>query len=264
MSEATAMSAIAVDGSTGSTDPGTAPGKRGGMTAAVALVPTGEPEGGIAALVVRIQQSHGEERKRLQTAALRHVQPTLKRVASRFSRKARGSLEVEDLLQIASMDALKVFDRYNHELRGSTTVEGHVAYSASRACEDQIAMHSADVHVSDDARRGRTKHGCKEELRVESRDAAPAGGYEEPLRAPSPEDELFVKQVVHLVRTLPSKQREYISRYFGLDGYGTHTRESAFRDLAQRLGVSSSSVWREIQKGLLQLRSMIDKGDRCP
>jgi hypothetical protein len=260
------------DGSTSITDGSTVPERgaqagKGNMSSALAVVRVEHRAEGIAAVVIEMQQSTGARRRSLQGEALKLAIPLLKRVVARFPVKVRGSLDPDDLLQIASIDALKVFDRYDHEARGRTTIEKHIAYSASRACEDQIAMQSADVNVSDDARRGRTKDRSPESIQVESRDAtvtnadgvtAARTGLVEGESPKTPEELLLLKEVVRLLPRLERTKREYLGRYFGLEGYGAHQSEHALRQLAQDFGVSYTTMWRKIQQALAELRVMME------
>lgn len=71
------------------------------------------------------------------------VLPTLRKVAMRFSESARGSLSVEDLIQVGVIEALKLIPRYRFG-----AFEQVVRFRAMRACVDQIRLHSQDVHES--------------------------------------------------------------------------------------------------------------------
>jgi hypothetical protein len=231
---------------------------------ALAVVTREEPRAeGVAAVVIEIQQTEGRERKKLEERALKMLQPMLQRVVARFPPRKRGSLEPDDLLQICFIAVLKLFKRYDHAARESTTFEQHAYRDALRACMEKVRLQAFDVNISDDACRGRTKDRTPNPIQVESTDglatpvdgasAARVGLSKEPIK--TPEELLQLKQVRLLIRRLQGARREYIARYFGLEGY---TAQESLAALSLDLGVSKSKLFREIRAALGELRSMLD------
>ncbi|MCY1045599.1 sigma-70 family RNA polymerase sigma factor [Corallococcus sp. bb12-1] len=92
--------------------------------------------------------------RQLTDALLRLLEPQLRRQARTFE-KLSGSLLEDDLVQVALIEALKAVGTYKPEKRGGQTFATWVEWRARRAIMDQIRMHSADVHPSDSAQRGR-------------------------------------------------------------------------------------------------------------
>ena len=125
---------------------------------AVLAVTSGSPEG----LVIRIQAARLESRdgaaKLLLGELMVALRPTFTRVAGRFPPGIRGSVQLEDLKQVAAMEAIRFVEKYDHTLATTRApFRDHVYRRALSACEEHVRMHSADVHVSDWQSRGRQK-----------------------------------------------------------------------------------------------------------
>lgn len=90
-------------------------------------------------------------------ALVAELAPTFRAVARRFSPKSRGAISLEDLQQIAAIEALKFADKFDPARAGSTTLRDHVYRNALSACEEHVRLHSADVHVSDYGARRRSR-----------------------------------------------------------------------------------------------------------
>lgn len=240
--------------------------------AAVLAVVREEPRAeGLAAVVVELQQSSGVRRRSLQGDALKRVRALLRRVAARFTASARGSLAQEDLEQIGAIEALKVFDRYDHARRGSQCVEDLVNRAAMRACVEHIQRHAHDVHVSDWGTRGRQSIDGVHSIGKRSPASIKVHSYDSPAEdetqvgaaaryrseeALSPEKMLENAQTSTQLRRalgkLTKEQRELVLRF-----YGVGQREESLRSIAALTDRSRAKLAAELECALAALRLLM-------
>ncbi len=184
-------------------------------------------------LVTEIQHLAPDDPRRpvlireLYTAAL----PTLRRVAGRFTNL--GSLEPADLLQVGTVELLKLLNRW----RPAMGPFGAVLFvSARRACLDQLRLHSTSLRPSDAAQK---RGGARRPMAVELTEAN-AGVAE------SPEDAVGRAQLQALVRravgALPRQARDTVRMAHGVGGARVTLRARAVRE-----GRTFASVRREVQ-----------------
>lgn len=239
---------------------------------------------GVALLVVEWQGADSAGQKRLGSLIIRLLQPTLKRVAARFTVTARGSLATEDLEQVAAIEAFKFLSKYKHADAGSTTFEQHVYRRALRACAHQIETQRADVLPSRNAQRypDLIKKKVLGEVRVESIDdeswsrtsssdtgftgesrlgqaafSMPSNGAVDGVATPEQmlSDAQTRRELSLALARLPSAKREIIKEAFGV---GTHDTSSSLRDMARRRRVPRSRLAADLDDALSELRSQID------
>lgn len=233
-------------------------------------------------LVLQIQQAADPaEAKRLTNDLLQVLQPFLRVVSNRFSPTARGSLSVEDLMQVGGMEALKLVPKYDHARRGSQTFEDLLFRRAVRACMDQVRMHASDVHVSDGAARNRGVKKVGLAVVVNSRDnvdtvhrldkrgmadfsnvpssfegSSIRSGQEE--AAETPESLLSEQQEAQLMRAavyrLPAAQREIVCEVYGI---GRPT--ASLREVARKLDVNRARLAGLLEEAQAALKAEIER-----
>ncbi len=192
--------------------------------------------------LVREIRSAGESARarRLTEALLRLMEPQLRRQARRYE-KLRGSVQEDDLVQVALLEVLKAISTYRPEKRGKQTFSTWVEWRARRAIMDQIRMHSADVRPSDAAQRGRKGQG-------KAPRASPLVSRDDPaealpcsltkmhdaalaLEAATIEDLFMLREecarLRHEVLRLDPKLRELVSRVHGLGRESRSVRQVA-------------------------------------
>jgi RNA polymerase sigma factor (sigma-70 family) len=243
---------------------------------------------GLAGLVVEVQRLKREgidvEVKKITSEILIAVKPVLLKATRHFAPSARGSLSEEDLLQVGAIAVLKLLNKYDHEKRGTWTFEGFVLQDAKRAMRDQIWRHSADVMISEGARRGRTKKEVDVRVSVVSSDAATlrkrssVGGSgnsnngEEEFSQSFASASLQYQQVEHdtpeallvtaqekaglrkAIGKLPAQHREIVAWVYGIG------RPSASaRDVAAQMDLPRTKVTKLLEEALAMLRGKLSQ-----
>lgn len=208
----------------------------------------------LCAARVRELRAAGRDARAEEGRLLLLLEPWLRREAGKF-RSAAGTVQWDDLIQEASLRALRVCDGYRLE-DGDFHV---VAFRpVRRALRDYVGAHGLDVRPSYHARRGRgrPKVGRCEVVQV---DGEAAGGTEwahpEALLA----EGLELRQVRRAVRGLTLHHRQLIEAAFGLAG----ARQTSARGMAQELGIGRRQVDAQLREALEALRLvLVRKGRR--
>lgn len=202
---------------------------------------------------------------------LTELKPIVEKVARRFTASARGSLSHDDLVQVGSIAALAIIDRYDPTReRGRSMLEQMVYREAMRECTQHIRLHSSDVHMSDNAARGRTKK-TGEATRVLSLDA-PSGGGDGAEDGATLYDAFGVEetttaehmligeqtnvQIKALVHNLPHEQRALVRWVYGIG-----QPAASIRDVAIQLRVSRAYVAAVLAEARRALKAMLDAED---
>lgn len=240
--------------------------------------------GGVSLLVVEWQTTPSEiTRRNLGNRILGLLQPLFRKVASRFTPSARGSLALEDLEQVAAIEAFKCLSKYDAARARSTTFEAFVYRYAKQRCAEHVRLHATDVHVSDWTGRGRKavngveRTGKKSEDRVtvhstsdvhnrETNGAAMADGYgprengvsgtwgdsAEDVDTPEAllEGAQTSAELAEAIARLPAEKRDLVREAFGI---GT-TDPASLRDIARRRRVPRSRLATELEEVLVELR----------
>ncbi|MCP3060961.1 sigma-70 family RNA polymerase sigma factor [Myxococcus sp. K38C18041901] len=205
--------------------------------------------------------------RRLSGELLVQMEPALRTLVRRFA-KSRGSLSVDDLVQVARLEAVKALDTYRPEKKGSQCFVSWATWRARRVLREHVRLHAVDVRPSDAAQRGRTRSGrtdaptaviSRDEPResqsgaeLEAHDAARAMEY---LTA---EELLSVgEQVARMYFALAEMEplvRELVSRVYGLG----RTRQS-IRDLAREWGMPRWRLDALLARARVRLRRKLEE-----
>jgi RNA polymerase sigma factor for flagellar operon FliA len=237
-------------------------------------------------VVVTIQQARrcGEtaSAKRLSNELIALLLPILKKGARRYLRSA-GSLSLDDLLQVASIEAFKCIDRFDAS-RGQT-FEQWCYWRVKCAIEEQLRLHSSDVHVSEHDSRGRSKRskrtGFAASVSLVSRDSpgkSPEGddcsrslskGMSKLQGAehidaslssePATPEQLFQSEedkqrIVIALRTLPRLDREIVQRFYGIG----HEEEESVRHISEVLHIPRARCDGVLKRSVALLRTVLE------
>jgi RNA polymerase sigma factor (sigma-70 family) len=231
--------------------------------------------GGATELVVELQARRlaGDMSgaKRLEGELVRVMWPLLVQSARRFE-KALGSLSLEDLLQVGALEVHKAVSTFNVERARGQTFEQWTYFRARRAMKDLVGWQSADVTLTDRARRGRPEKRRGDNvtpLHVESQDRKGGEGQEHesaPVFASSilalqvadetPEDAAAsaqsLERLSRALRDLPAQQRDAIARAYGIG----RARQSV-REISRELGVPRARIDQWLAVAVAELRSLM-------
>ncbi len=185
---------------------------------------------------------HGDEdaRNALIQANLRFVVSTARHY------RGRG-VPILDLINEGNMGLVQAVDRFD-PYRGVRLLT-YAQYWVRRAMLEAVRRHEAAVKFG-----GRTALKSMDE-------ETPTGqpGLSETLpdpKNPSPDDTVTREQLRHALTAglgdLPSQEREVLTRYFGLQGFGEHT----LMEIATELGMPREKVRVLKDRGIRRLRAM--------
>ncbi|NTX32828.1 sigma-70 family RNA polymerase sigma factor [Myxococcus sp. CA033] len=114
---------------------------------------------GLALEILRLREEGAHfSARRLSGELLLRMEPVLRTLARRFA-KSRGSVGVDDLVQVASIEVLKALGTYLPEKKGSQCFVSWATWRARRVLREHVRLHAADVRPSGAAQRGRTRSG---------------------------------------------------------------------------------------------------------
>lgn len=213
----------------------------------------------VVAAQVRAGRDAGFPVARAETELVRLLTPRVRTEAVRWVR-AGTSLQVDDLVQVGLMAALRCVCRY--EL-STSDFEPFVHREVRRSLRDYARLHSHDVRPSYDAQRGRTAGGASR-CSVVSWDDLPTTEREDgehSRESALPEEALAANQerarLLRLVATLPQEERHLVERRFGLGRYDA----ASSRELARFAGVSRTVTDGVIAGALATLRAVLQDDD---
>lgn len=203
-------------------------------------------------LVAQILASRaGGDRKgaeRLTSVLIQRLEPLLRRAANRFERR-RGSLSVDDLMQVGRIEVVKAIDSF--DAARSKTFATLVWWQARRAMNDEIRLRAADVRPSAGAQKKRTG-----DLRVII-DNADAYDDEdpEPLADVQIEAEQARVLLLKLLHRLPRHMADLVRKVHGLGG----VEPMSLRDVAKTTGQNRMKLAAELKRaerliGVMMLR----------
>ena len=208
----------------------------------------------LCAARIRELRAAGRDARAEEGRLLLLLESWLRREAGKF-RNAAGTVQWDDLIQEASLRALRVCDGYRLE-DGDFHV---VAFRpVRRALRDYVGAHGLDVRPSYHARRGRgrPKVGRCEVVQM---DGEVAGATEWAHPEALLTEGLELRQVQRAVRGLTMPQRQLVEAAFGLAG----ARQTSARGLAQEMGIGRRHVDAQLREALEALRLvLVRKGRR--
>lgn len=233
----------------------------------------------VGVLVAQWQATTGQEQRRTGDLIMKRLDPMLRSTAKRYEN--RGIL-ASDLFQVAALAVVRLLSK---PLRPDYTFAEIAFLKARDALREHVAMHGADIHVSDWKRRSRAsvdgvetvKRGAHEEsLIVKSRDAKtdtgdrpflegndyetsggvtlrgePAGS--EPSTSSEIDDRLDADRLMVVLERLSPSKRELLKVLFGLEG----RPEASIRELEKAYGVSRTRLTHLRNEALAELKEAI-------
>jgi RNA polymerase sigma factor (sigma-70 family) len=171
---------------------------------------------------------------------LAQLEPVIRTIARQVIVSGRtGTIEVDDLLQVGRIAALKQVRSFDPA--GGASLQTWCSFRITREMKDFVRVQSADVTISDDAQRGR-RGEVEVEITITSADAAPLPSDQGDLRSRkvrnaherddiTPEllfgSEEARARIESAVHSLPAAERELIQWHFGLG-----VPEKSLRELA--------------------------------
>ena len=234
----------------------------------------------VTAVAVRLQAiAEGTpEHRRVADKLCRALMPMLQKLAMRFE-GSRGTLEVEDLVQVGLIAMLRCVPSFNPSKK--QTFDWWAFHHANRAIMDHVRLHSSDVRPSHGAQRGRVKNTDAVETTVWSRDARlgvvpkdggqdaeftgenrkqghsmQAGGRDLPA---TPEAMLELAQDKALVRRLlnrlPRPMRDLVAAVHGVN----QDQESSLRSIARDWNEPRAKLDAMLKRGEALLRKMLER-----
>jgi len=241
----------AVVGNEGESGPGSTPAPQ---THGVNMTAVAAKSDGVGILVVEWQGSTGNKKRVLGNEILRLLKPTLKGVVKRFLNRG---VQADDLEQVAALAVSRLMSK---PVRTDYTFAEIVYLRARDALKEHVAMHGADVHVSDWKRRSRAavdgvetvnRGKSDESVSVNAQTSTDVSVYAaEPTNQ---DDQIDADSIVPLLARLSPSKREILKRLFGID-----TPETSIRGLEDVLGVSRVRLTRLRDEALAELRAFME------
>lgn len=195
--------------------------------------------------------------ERATSLLIQAMDPLLKRAAARLERQ-RGSLAVDDLLQVGRIEVVKAIDTFDPTRAQSFSTL--VWWGARDAMLDAVRLHSADVRPSHGAQKGRVKKAGVIATTVESTDAATD---EREDATPLADQQLMDEQARVLVRKLlhrlPRHMADLIRKVHGIG-----VVSMSVRDIAETTRQNRARLTKELKRGEQLLGQMVARELRTP
>lgn len=247
---------------------------RGGV--AIKLVAVGEARDitGTVLLVQELErQGAVKEARRYAQEVVQRCKPLLR---SRARQLAAGSVTFEDLMQIGALEVWRSIAKFSVTAARGQPFEYWARARAYVRMRNHVVLHAYDVHMSDGARRGRTKSAGTVGVEwIESQDAPHP--YDNDLRprssfwadywdgqirrgdaAPSPEEMLEAAQMEALVRRyvnrLPAPLRDLVAWVHGIG-----RPRASLREIARQWNTPRARLDTDLKRGERMLRRLIER-----
>jgi RNA polymerase sigma factor (sigma-70 family) len=201
-----------------------------------------------------------------QTSQLKRLEPVIRTIARQVVLTGKtGTIELDDLLQVGRIAALKQIKSYIGGDHGNS-LETWCSFRITREIKEHVRMQSADVTVSDHAQRGHLgAEAAAVEVEIHSRDKAPAHNNDSRTKVSgsvyerentTPEDLYSAAEgnsrLKAAIDRLPSDEKEIVQWVFGIG-----VPEKSVRELANVWGIPRARLDATLKRAKAKLAAIL-------